>query len=37
LPAARQAALIDDLLHIKANLAVADAAVKAPFRSHEKN
>lgn len=30
LPAARRAALIDDLLHIKSNLAVLESAAKAP-------
>lgn len=37
LPAERCAALIDDLRHIKSNLAVLEATPKTPLRSHEQN
>lgn len=35
IPVARRAALIDDLLQVKSNLAALDAAAKASSRSHE--
>lgn len=37
LPAARRAALIDDLLHIKSNLAGLESAAKSSSRSHATN